>query len=121
MGILGTVMGLVHVLGNLDQPATLGPAISGAFIATLYGVGAANVIFLPVAGRLQGLSHHEIELRTLTVEGILAIQAGDNPRVVGDKLAAFLPPASEGEASGSGPEAEVRELPDVESDPAVAA
>ena len=122
MGIIGTVMGLVHVLGNLDQPATLGPAISGAFIATLYGVGAANVIFLPVAGRLQGLSHEEIELRTLTVEGILAIQAGDNPRVVADKLAAFLPPAEPADKGGSdGPGAEVREMPDVDSDAAVAA
>jgi len=118
MGIIGTVMGLVHVLGNLSQPNTLGPAISGAFIATLYGVGAANVIFLPVAGRLQGLSHEEIELRTLTVEGVLAIQAGDNPRVVADKLAAFLAPGDDG---SDGPSAEVREMPDADSDTAVAA
>ena len=119
MGIIGTVMGLVHVLGNLSQPNTLGPAISGAFIATLYGVGSANVIFLPVAGRLQGLSNEEIDLRTLTVEGVLAIQAGDNPRVVADKLAAFLPPG-EGEASGNGEGAEVREMP-VDDDAAIAA
>ena len=56
MGIIGTVMGLVHVLENLDAPATLGPAISGAFIATLYGVGSANVIFLPTANKLKAMS-----------------------------------------------------------------
>lgn len=93
MGILGTVMGLVHVLQNLAAPATLGPAISGAFIATLYGVGSANVILLPTANRLKALSAEEIELRTMTLEGILAIQAGDNPRVVEDKLLSFIPPA----------------------------
>ena len=93
MGILGTVMGLVHVLQNLAAPSTLGPAISGAFIATLYGVGSANVILLPTANRLKALSAEEVELRTMTLEGILSIQAGDNPRVVGDKLLSFVPPA----------------------------
>jgi chemotaxis protein MotA len=92
MGILGTVMGLVHVLENLAAPATLGPAISGAFIATLYGVGSANVVFLPTANKLKALSADEIELRAMTLEGILSIQAGDNPRVVADKLLSFIPP-----------------------------
>ena len=92
MGILGTVLGLVHVLQNLDQPSTLGPAISGAFIATLYGVGSANVIFLPVASKLHHIAEAETSLRELTIEGLLAIQAGDNPRVVADKLEAFVPP-----------------------------
>ncbi len=92
MGIIGTVMGLVHVLQNLSQPSMLGPAISTAFIATLLGVGAANVIFLPVAGRLRGLSSAESELRILTLEGILAVQAGDNPRVVADKLNSYVAP-----------------------------
>ncbi len=92
MGILGTVLGLVHVLQNLDQPSTLGPAISGAFIATLYGVASANVVFLPVASKLQSIADAETSLRELTIEGLLAIQAGDNPRVVGDKLEAFVPP-----------------------------
>ena len=90
MGIIGTVMGLVHVLENLDAPETLGPAISGAFIATLYGVASANVVFLPVASKLRGIS--ELALRELTIEGVLAIQAGDNPRIVADKLIAFVPP-----------------------------
>lgn len=96
MGIIGTVMGLVHVLQNLSDPSSLGPAISTAFIATLLGVGAANVIFLPVAARLRGLSSAEAELRILTLEGILSVQAGDNPRVVGDKLRSFVAPADRG-------------------------
>ena len=96
MGIIGTVMGLVHVLENLDAPETLGPAISGAFIATLYGVASANVIFLPIANKLKIRSAEELELRMLTLEGVLAIQAGDNPRIVADKLAAFVPPAERG-------------------------
>lgn len=97
MGIIGTVMGLVHVLQNLSDPSSLGPAISTAFIATLLGVGAANVIFLPVASRLRALSSAEAELRILTLEGILAVQAGDNPRVVGDKLRSFVAPADRGD------------------------
>jgi chemotaxis protein MotA len=98
MGIIGTVFGLVHVLENLDEPATLGPAISAAFIATLLGVGIANVVFLPTANRLKQLSAVEKEFRMLTVEGILGIQAGDNPRVLSDKLLTFVPP-SEREAA----------------------
>jgi chemotaxis protein MotA len=93
MGIIGTVMGLVHVLQNLSAPETLGPSISGAFIATLMGVGAANVVFLPVATRLKGLSHAELHVRNLVLEGILSIQAGDNPRVVSEKLMSLVPPA----------------------------
>ena len=64
-----------------------------AFIATLYGVGMANVVFLPVANKLKQLSREEVELRTMSLEGILAIQAGENPRVVADKLLSFVPPA----------------------------
>ncbi len=93
MGIIGTVMGLISVLQKLDQPETLGPAISGAFVATLLGVGVANVVFLPVALRLRQLSQAESEARILVQEGILAIQSGDNPRVVLEKLMSFVPPA----------------------------
>lgn len=92
MGIIGTVMGLVHVLQNLAAPSTLGPAISSAFIATLFGIGTANVIYLPVANRLKNLSSAEVELRTLTLDGILAVQAGDNPRVVAEKLNSYIAP-----------------------------
>jgi chemotaxis protein MotA len=104
MGIVGTVFGLVHVLSNLDAPETLGPSISAAFIATLVGVGSANVIFLPIGNRLKQLSGEELHAREMTVEGILSIQSGDNPRVVSEKLITFVPPAqrpSEGDASSS--------------------
>src|SRR5436853_393649 len=113
LGIIGTVMGLVHVLQNLSQPATLGPAISGAFIATLYGVASANLVFLPIGNKLKGMSAQEAELRTMTLEGILSIQAGDNPRVVADKLLSFIPPeerASEGEGEEAGAPASEPEL-----------
>ena len=107
LGIIGTVMGLISVLQKLDQPETLGPAISGAFIATLLGVGVANVVLLPIALRLKQLSAAEVESRILVQEGILAIQSGDNPRVVAEKLMSFVPPAerdAEDEAdSGDGP------------------
>ncbi len=93
MGIIGTVMGLVHVLQNLSAPSTLGPSISSAFVATLLGIGSANVIYLPVAGRLEGLSASEVELRMLTLDGILAVQAGDNPRVVSEKLNSYIAPS----------------------------
>ncbi|MGO9489504.1 MAG: flagellar motor protein [Solirubrobacteraceae bacterium] len=97
MGIIGTVLGLVHVLQNLAAPSTLGPSISAAFIATLMGVGSANVIFLPIANRLKAISAEEVELRMMTLEGILSIQAGDNPRLVSEKLMSYLPPAERGE------------------------
>jgi chemotaxis protein MotA len=93
MGIIGTVFGLVHVLGNLSQPETLGPMISAAFIATLLGVASANVVYLPVSARLKGLSQEELHFREMTLEGILAIQAGENPRFVNEKLMAYVPPS----------------------------
>jgi len=93
MGIIGTVFGLIHVLANLDAPETLGPSISSAFIATLIGVASANVIYLPVATKLKQISEEELHARALIVEGILSIQAGDNPRVVQEKLITFVPPA----------------------------
>jgi chemotaxis protein MotA len=93
MGIIGTVFGLVHVLTNLSQPETLGPMISSAFIATLLGVASANVVYLPVSSRLKGLSQEELHFREMTLEGILAIQAGENPRFVNEKLMAYVPPS----------------------------
>src|SRR6201990_190252 len=93
MGIIGTVFGLIHVLANLDKPATLGPSIFAAFVATLIGVASANVISLPIATKLKQLSQDELHARALIVEGILSIQAGDNPRVVQEKLITFVPPA----------------------------
>lgn len=92
IGVLGTVISLVHVLGNLSDPDSLGPSIAVAFIATLCGVGFANVVALPVATRLKQVSSWEVQCRNLTVEGILAIQRGDNPRMVAEKLLAYVPP-----------------------------
>jgi chemotaxis protein MotA len=102
MGIIGTVFGLIHVLSNLDKPATLGPSISAAFVATLLGVASANVIYLPISARLKQLSQDELHARSLIVEGILSIQAGDNPRVVQEKLMTFVPPTLRAEADGNG-------------------
>jgi chemotaxis protein MotA len=102
IGVLGTVVSLIHVLGNLSAPETLGPAISGAFIATLYGVGSANIVYFPVCYTLQMLSAKEVEERTLIVEGILAIQAGDNPRIVQQKLLSFIPPAERDAVENAG-------------------
>jgi chemotaxis protein MotA len=104
MGIIGTVLGLVHVLQNLAAPSTLGPSISAAFIATLMGVGSANVIFLPIANRLKAISAEEMELRMMTLEGILSIQAGDNPRLVADKLMSYLPPAERTSSDDEAPQ-----------------
>ncbi len=91
MGIIGTVMGLIHVLGNLENPDELGPAISVAFLATFWGIALANVFFLPIAGKLKGKAQEEAEMKHLVIEGILSIQKGDNPTVVREKLRAFLP------------------------------
>ena len=92
IGIIGTVMGLVHVLENLDKPQTLGHSISAAFVATLWGVLSANLIWLPVAARLTRLSAVEAEEMELVIDGVLAIQAGSNPRLVAQKLRSLLPP-----------------------------
>jgi chemotaxis protein MotA len=97
MGIIGTVMGLVNVLSHLDKPDELGKSIATAFIATLYGVMSANVFWLPMGERLKQRNKEEVARRTLAVEGVLAVQAGDNPRVVREKLEAFLPMELRGE------------------------
>jgi chemotaxis protein MotA len=102
LGILATTMHLVLVLQNLDKPETLGPKIAAAFIATLYGVGAANVIFLPISNRLKFISAQEQELKTMIIEGVLAVQAGENPRIIADRLMTFVPPAQRGDARSGG-------------------
>lgn len=101
MGIIGTVMGLVHVLGNLDEPDKLGPAIAVAFLAALWGIAVANIICLPLAGKLKVSAKEEAEARHLIVEGIISIQKGDSPTIVREKLRAFLseePKPAKGEA-----------------------
>jgi len=92
MGIIGTVMGLVHVLGNLSDPGSLGPAISVAFIATLYGVGSANVIFLPMGNRLKMMNQVEMVQGQIVMQAILLIEKGVSPKIVEEKLKAFLDP-----------------------------
>ena len=98
LGILGTVLSLVHVLENLSNPGALGHSIAGAFIATLYGVGSANLIFLPISNRLKGLSETEVLYREMIVEGVLALQAGDNPSMLAERLDTFLEPGERGQA-----------------------
>jgi chemotaxis protein MotA len=108
MGIIGTVMGLVNVLSHLDKPDELGKSIATAFIATLYGVLSANVFWLPVGQRLKQRNKEEVAQRQLAVEGVLSVQAGDNPRVVREKLESFLPLDLRGEGeedSGAAAEA----------------
>ncbi len=90
MGIIGTVMGLIHVLGNLSNPDTLGPAIAMAFIATLYGVAFANVIFLPIAKKFGTIAKEEAMSRTMIVEGVLSLYGGDSPHIVKQKLMSFF-------------------------------
>ncbi len=91
LGILGTVIGLVHVLANLSTPGALGPSIASAFTATLWGVLMANLIWLPIANKLRRISELEVQTRRLVLEGILAIQAGSSPRMIEARLLAYLP------------------------------
>lgn len=92
MGIIGTVMGLVHVLGNLSDPGSLGPKIAVAFIATLYGVASANLLWLPIAAKLKNMDKIEMKEKTLILEAILYIQEGVNPNTLSEKLKSFLNP-----------------------------
>jgi len=91
-GIIGTVMGLIAVLKELDDPNKLAKAIAAAFLATLWGLLSANLIYLPLGGKLKAKSDEETHIRNMQMEGLLAIQAGENPRIVRDKLTSYLPP-----------------------------
>lgn len=87
MGVLGTVMGMVHVLGSMDaDPSGLGEKIAVAFLATLFGVGFANLLFIPCAGRIKAKAEGEKMINDLIIEGLLSIQAGENPRIIKEKL-----------------------------------
>jgi len=96
LGIIGTVMGLINVLSNLSDTSTLGHKIAGAFIATFYGVFMANILFLPLGGKLKTRTKHEMHVQEMCMEGILTLQAGDNPRLLREKLDGFLPPKQRG-------------------------
>jgi len=94
MGIIGTVMGLVHVLGSISSPEGLGPAIAIAFMATLYGICSANVLWLPLATKLQNISKKEILVKQLMMEGVVSLQAGYNPILIRERLVAYLNPTA---------------------------
>ncbi|MBI9044022.1 MAG: MotA/TolQ/ExbB proton channel family protein [Anaerolineaceae bacterium] len=91
-GIIGTVMGLISVLKSLSDPDALAASIAAAFLATLWGLISANMIFMPIGGKLAYRSHEEASYRHMMLEGILALQAGENPRLIYDKLVSFIPP-----------------------------
>jgi chemotaxis protein MotA len=97
LGIIGTILGLVNALGRLDNPAEMGHAIASAFIATLYGVAFANVVFLPIGAKLKIRSQEEVLVRQAIIAGILSITAGDNPRITQEKLKVFLSPKKRAE------------------------
>jgi chemotaxis protein MotA len=103
MGIIGTVLGLVHVLSKLGEGGTegLGQGIAVAFIATLYGIFSANLILLPLAGNLRAKSEEEVFRREMVMEGILGIQQGHNPRILEQRLHAFYPATVESGARGA--------------------
>jgi len=91
IGIIGTVISLVHVLENLSEPAALGHSIAAAFVATLWGILSANVIWLPLGTRIKRISDLECAHMEVTLEGLLAVQAGANPRTVGERLRSLIP------------------------------
>ena len=90
LGILGAVMGLIQVMNNLADPAMLGEGIAVAFVATVYGVGLANLILLPAANKLKSLVRAETRLQELVAIGIVAIAEGENPRVVESRLQGLI-------------------------------
>lgn len=103
IGIIGTVISLTHVLENLSSPDKLGHSIAGAFVATLWGVLSANLIWLPIGTRLTRLADLEAENMHLVMEGMLAVQAGSQPRVLGERLRAMVPAHARGPAKGDKP------------------
>jgi len=90
--MIGTLMGLIIMLGNMDDPAAIGPGMAVALITTLYGAILANLIFLPCAEKLGFINKHELLAMEVIVRGIMGIQSGDNPRVIEQKLNTFVPP-----------------------------
>ena len=92
-GMIGTLIGLIKMLNTLDDPTQIGAGMAVALVTTFYGAVAANLIFLPIAGKLKTRSEKEVLERELIIEGILAIQSGDNPRIIRGKLLTFLAPS----------------------------
>ncbi|MCP3909107.1 MAG: flagellar motor protein [Oceanicoccus sp.] len=90
IGIIGAVMGLIQVMSNLSDPSKLGSGIAIAFVATIYGVGFANLLLLPIASKLRNLARLDAQYRDLIIEGIISIAEGENPRAIELKLNGFL-------------------------------
>lgn len=103
-GMIGTLVGLVNMLYEMDDPSSIGPSMAVALITTLYGSLLANWICAPVAGKLKANNAAEIVMKEITVEGLLSIQAGENPRVIEEKLKSFLAPGDRVGSSDGGEE-----------------
>jgi chemotaxis protein MotA len=97
-GMIGTLLGLIIMLGNMSDPSSIGSGMAVALITTLYGAVLSNASFLPLAEKLAYISKQEIVAREIVVRGIMAIQSGENPRIIEQKLSTFLPPALRGGA-----------------------
>ena len=91
-GMIGTIIGLVQMLATMDDPSTIGPAMAIALLTTFYGSIMANIVCLPIAGKLKNKSAEEVMMKGLMSEGIMSIAKGDNPRLLEQKLNAFLSP-----------------------------
>ena len=91
-GMIGTLMGLIIMLGNMDDPSKIGSGMAVALITTLYGAVMSNLFFLPFAEKLGFINAHEMSVMEIVVRGIMGIQSGDNPRVIEQKLNTFVPP-----------------------------
>ena len=90
IGILGAVMGLIHVMENLTDPSKLGAGIAVAFVATIYGVGLANLVLLPIGNKLKSIVARQIKAREMIVDGLIGIANGDNPRIIESRLRGYL-------------------------------
>lgn len=89
IGILGAVLGLIHAMSNLTHPDLLGQGIATAFIATIYGVGFANLLYLPIANKIRAIIHQQTMYREMICEGLIAIANGENPHAIENRLSAF--------------------------------
>jgi len=92
LGLIGTLIGLVQMLGTMEDPSSIGPAMAVALLTTFYGAILANVVFNPIAGKLQNRSSEEVLVKSLALQGIVQIAAGANPRIVENQLHAYLAP-----------------------------
>lgn len=90
IGIIGAVLGLIHVMGNLADPTQLGSGIAVAFVATVYGVALANLLFIPVGKKIKSVIQEESQFREMLIEGIVSIAEGDNPRIIQSRLYSFI-------------------------------